>query len=142
MQLATTISGQRFQFVSLKEVLAKAGEEKSGDRLAGIAAGSERERVAAKCVLADVTLALLHDDPVVAYEDDEVTRITLDNLDQAAYQSIKNWTVAELREFLLNNDTTLADVQKIQNGLTGEMAAACTKIMSNMDLVLLRASVV
>jgi ethanolamine ammonia-lyase large subunit len=119
MQLATTISGQKFQFDSLKEVLAKAGEEKSGDRLAGIAAGSERERVAAKCVLSEVTLAGLYEDPAVAYEDDEVTRITI-----------------ELREFLLNNDTELGDVQKIQYGLTGEMAAACAKIMSNMDLVL------
>jgi ethanolamine ammonia-lyase large subunit len=136
MRLATKISGQKFQFGSLKEVLAKAGEEKSGDRLAGIAASSERERVAAKSVLAGITLSSLHDSPVVSYDDDEVTRITLDSLDQEAYQSIKNWTVADLREFLLSGDCDLVDVQKIQNGLTGEMAAACAKIMSNMDLVL------
>jgi len=135
MQLATTISGQKFQFATLKEVLAKAGEEKSGDRLAGIAANSERERVAAKSVLAEVTLADLKDEPVVAYEVDEVTRITMDGLDQVAFQSIKNWTVAELREFILDSKTGLEDVQKIQYGLTGEMAAACAKLMSNMDLV-------
>jgi len=136
MPLATTISGQRFQFGSLKEVLAKAGEEKSGDRLAGIAAQSQRERVAAKGVLAEVSLQRLHEEPVIASDDDEVTKIILDNLDQAAYQSVKNWTVAELREFLLQSETTLFEIQKIQNGLTGEMAAACAKLMSNMDLVL------
>ena len=135
MSFATTISGQKFQFASLKEVLAKAGEEKSGDRLAGISAGSERERVAAKSVLAEVTLGQLKDEPVVAYEDDEVTRITIDGLDSIALQTIKNWTVAELREFVLDAKTSLADVQKIQFGLSGEMAAACAKIMSNMDLV-------
>ncbi|MBS1996407.1 MAG: ethanolamine ammonia-lyase subunit EutB [Cyanobacteria bacterium SZAS LIN-2] len=135
MQLATTISGQKFEFASLKEVLAKAGEEKSGDRLAGIAAGSERERVAAKRVLASVRLGDLQEQPVVSYEDDEVTRIVQDNLDQVAFQSIKNWTVDQLREFVLAGETCLADIEKIQFGLTGEMAAACAKLMSNMDLV-------
>jgi ethanolamine ammonia-lyase large subunit len=136
MLLTTTVSGRKYHFASVKEVLAKAGEEKSGDRLAGIAAASERERVAAKVVLAELSLEDLGQSPVVDYEVDEVTRIIADNLDQSAYQRIKGWSVSDLREYLLNNETTIVEIESIQNGLTGEMAAACTKIMSNMDLVL------
>lgn len=135
MALSTTIHGHHFEFDSLIELLAKANEEKSGDVLAGIAAESELERVAAKELLSEVTLARLREEPVVPYEDDEVTRIVEDNLDETAYSKIRNFTVSDLREFLLSDDTEAESVMSIRAGLTGEMAAAVTKIMSNMDLV-------
>lgn len=135
MSYSYTLGRANFQFSSLKEVLAKSNEQKSGDALAGIAAESEIERVAAKHVLADVTLNHLRNNPIVGAEEDEITRIIDDSLDVSAYQKLKNWSVAELREFLLSDETTEEDVRNIRMGLTGEMVAAVTKLMSNMDLV-------
>ena len=135
MTLSYTAAGQSFSFGSLKEVLAKANEQKSGDELAGIAAHSEMERVAAKQVLAATTLKQLRQEPVVPYEEDEVTRLIDDGLDDQACKRIHSWTVAELREFLLSDQTTTEDVAPIRRALTGEMAAAVAKVMSNMDLV-------
>src|SRR6185295_7566785 len=102
MQLKCTLQKTTFTFASLIEVLAKANEEKSGDALAGIAAQSELERVAAKKVLSEITLAQLRNSPAVSYEEDDVTRLIDDNLNDDQFQSIKNWTVSELREFLLD----------------------------------------
>ena len=96
MKLATVLSGQAFIFRSLKEVLAKANELKSGDVLAGVAASSDLERIAAKEVLSQLLLSDLRNHPVVPYEEDEVTRINQDGIDETVYQRIKNWTVAEL----------------------------------------------
>ena len=92
----TILSGQTFTFDSVKEVLAKAGEHKSGDILAGVAAGSDIERIAAKEVLAGMTLEELYENPAVPYEEDEVTRINIDGLNQTVYGEIKNWTVSGL----------------------------------------------
>ncbi len=136
MNLSTKAGGKNFEFVDLKDLLAKANEEKSGDILAGIAAKSELERVAAKELLSQVTLQQLRSEPVMPYERDEVTRIVDDNLDEEQFEKIKSWTVAELREFLLAEDEETLTERKIGKALTGEMAAAVCKLMSNMDLVL------
>jgi len=136
MNLKTTLMGQTYGFKSIKEVLAKANEEKSGDILAGIAAVSAAERVAAKVVLGGLTLNELRNNPVVPYEEDAVTRLIDDNLDHEVYQTIKNWTVAELREYILDDQTSGHELARLGQGLTGEMVAAVTKIMSNMDLIL------
>src|SRR5699024_37553 len=102
--------GKVYQFRDIKDVLAKANEEKSGDKLAGVAPQSAEERVAAKVVLSHLTLADLRNNPVVPYEMDEVTRIIQDDVNERIYNEIKNWTVAELREWILDNNTTGADI--------------------------------
>ena len=135
MTLKTMLFGRVYGFASVKEVLAKANEEKSGDRLAGIAAEDARERVAAKIVLANLTLRDLRENPAVPYEDDEVTRIIQDDLNERIYASIAGWTVSELREWLLDEATTEADIRRISRGLTAEMAAAVAKLMGNLDLI-------
>lgn len=135
MKLKTVLFGHTYSFSDLKEVLAKANEEKSGDTLAGIAAQSAEERVAAKIVLSEVTLSDLRNNPVVPYEQDEVTRIIQDDVNEPIYNSIKNMTVAELREWILSEKTTEADIKRISRGLTSEMVAAVAKLMSNLDLI-------
>ena len=135
MKLKTTLLGKTYIFKDLKEVLAKANEEKSGDRLAGLAATSAQERVAAKVVLSAVTLSQLRNHPAVPYEEDEVTRIIQDDVNEAVYGKIQNWTVAELREWILSETTSGADIRKISRGLTSEMVAAVCKLMSNLDLI-------
>lgn len=136
MNLTTKVSGVVYRFRDIKEVLAKANEEKSGDRLAGIAAASDAERVAAKQVLSELTLEDLRFNPVVPYEEDEVTRIIQDGVDETVYRSIRNWSVGDLRDYILDDETTGDDLKKLSVGLTSEMVAAVTKLMSNMDLVL------
>ena len=101
MSYKTLLSGQSFTFDSVKEVLAKANEEKSGDILAGVAAKSGLERIAAKEVLAGMTLEELRQNPVVPYEEDEVTRLNQDGINETIYGGIKSWTVGELREWLM-----------------------------------------
>ena len=135
MKLKTTLLGKTYEFKSLKEVLAKANEEKTGDTLAGLAAENAQERVAAKVVLSAVMLHDLREAPAVPYEQDEVTRIIQDDVNEAQYRKIQNWTVAELREWLLSETTTGADIRRISRGLTSEMVAAVCKLMSNLDLI-------
>lgn len=124
-----------YQFKSLCEVMAKANEEKSGDKLAGIAAESAEERVAAKVVLSHITLQDLRNNPAVPYEKDEVTRIIQDDVNEAIYNEIKGWTVGEFREWILDTQTTGAMIRRVSRGLTSEMVAAVCKLMSNLDLV-------
>ena len=135
MILKTKLFGHTYEFKSLKEVMAKANEEKSGDKLAKIAAESAEERVAAKVVLAQITLKDLYENPAVPYEQDEVTRIIIDDVNKSIYNKIKDWTVSELREWILDINTTGDDIRRISRGLTSEMVAAVAKLMSNMDLV-------
>ncbi|MEA5050061.1 MAG: ethanolamine ammonia-lyase subunit EutB [Oscillospiraceae bacterium] len=135
MAYKTTLSGETFTFDSVKEVLAKANEEKSGDILAGLAAGSDRERVAAKMVLADMTLAELREHPSVPYEKDDVTRLNQDTLDRQAYDGVKGMTVGEFREWLLDYGTSGDDIRAASQGLTAEMVAGAAKLMTNLDLV-------
>ena len=135
MKLKTTIHKKTYQFRDVKDLLAKANEEKSGDKLAGLAAENAAERIAAKVVLSEVTLGELRENPVVPYEKDEVTRIIQDDLNIPTYNKIKNWTVSELREYLLKQSTTSDDIARLRRGLTSEMIAACAKLMSNLDLI-------
>ncbi|EAE2745360.1 ethanolamine ammonia-lyase subunit EutB [Listeria monocytogenes] len=135
MILKTNLFGHTYQFKSITDVLAKANEEKSGDRLAGVAAESAEERVAAKVVLSKMMLGDLRNNPVVPYETDEVTRIIQDQVNDRIHDSIKNWTVEELREWILDHKTTDADIKRVARGLTSEIIAAVTKLMSNLDLI-------
>ena len=135
MILKTQLSGKTYGFRDIKEVLAKANEEKTGDILAGLAAESSQERVAAKVVLSALTLGELRENPVVPYEEDEVTRIIQDDVNEAVYRKIRGWTVSDLREWLLAETTTSADIRRISRGLTAEMIAAVAKLMSNLDLI-------
>jgi ethanolamine ammonia-lyase large subunit len=127
---------ERFDFSDLRELFAKANEEKSGDQLAGIAARSERERVAAKRKLADLTLEEIVRRPLIDPSDDDVTRLILDAFDQEAFRAVASMTVGEFREFILDDGTTGTQLQSLQKAIIPEIAAAVTKLMSNKDLVL------
>ena len=135
MILKTKLLGHVYDFHTIREVMAKANEEKSGDRLAGIAAENAAERVAAKAVLAELTLSDLRNAPAVPYEEDEVTRIIQDGVNEKIYGQIKNWTVSELREWLLSEKNDGAAIRRLSRGLTSEMVAAVCKLMSNLDLI-------
>ena len=135
MILKTKLLGRVYDFPTVREVMAKANEEKSGDRLAGIAAGNAEERVAAKVVLSGLTLNDLRNSPAVPYETDEVTRIIQDGVNEKIFASIRNWTVSELREWLLDEANDGAAIRRISRGLTSEMVAAVAKLMSNLDLI-------
>jgi len=135
MKLSTRLFGQTYQFKDVKDVLAKAGDARSGDVLAGVAARSAQERVAAKYVLAETTLADLRMNPAVPYEEDCVTRIIQDLVNETAYERIRNWTVSELREFILSDETDYAEIEFLRKGLTSEMVSAVAKICSNSDLI-------
>ncbi|MGC2222062.1 MAG: ethanolamine ammonia-lyase subunit EutB, partial [Methylocella sp.] len=132
---------ERFDFSDLRELFAKANEEKSGDHLAGIAARSERERVAAKRKLADLSLDEIVRHPLIDPADDDVTRLILDTFDREAFRAIQRMTVGEFREFLLNDRTTEAQIQPLQKAIIPEVAAAVAKLMSNKDLVLAAAKI-
>src|SRR5580698_9679657 len=115
---------ERFVFSDLRDLFAKANEQKSGDQLAGIAARSERERVAAKRQLADLTLDEIVRNPLIAPEGDDVTRLILDTFDQQRFQQIKSLTVGEFREFILDDATTEPALKNIQWAIIPEIAAA------------------
>jgi ethanolamine ammonia-lyase large subunit len=127
---------ERFHFRDLRELFAKANEEKSGDQLAGLAARSEQERVAAKHALADLPLAEILANPLISPDEDNVSRLILDSHDQESFSTIKSMTVGELREFILSDETGEAALRRLHRAITPEMAAAVAKLMSNKDLVL------
>ena len=135
MILKTTLFGHTYEFKSVREVMAKANEEKSGDKLAGIAAETAEERVAAKVVLSNLTLENLRENPAVPYEEDEVTRIIQDGVNESIYNSIKGWTVSQLREWILDTETTGDMIKRVSRGLTSEMVAGVAKLMGNLDLI-------
>jgi ethanolamine ammonia-lyase large subunit len=132
---------ERFDFSDLRELFAKANEEKSGDQLAGIAARSERERVAAKRKLADLTLEEIVQRPLIDPSDDDVTRLILETFDQQAFRPLRTMTVGEFREFLLDDGTTGNQLQQLHGAIIPEIAAAVAKLMSNKDLVLAAAKI-
>src|SRR5260221_9753407 len=132
---------ERFQFADLRELLARANEEKSGDQLAGIAARTEQERVAAKRVLADVTLEHIVANPVIDPDQDDVSRLILETHDQQSFATIKSMTVGEFREFILRDETSEADLKRLHWAITPEIAAAVAKLMSNKDLILAAAKI-
>ena len=135
MKLSTVLAGKHFSFRDVKDVLAKANENKSGDTLAGIAATSDLERIAAKEVLSHLLVRDLRENPVVPYEDDEVTRMNQDSLDLEVYNKIANWTMADLREYILSHESSEEDLKRLSKGLTAEVVAGVCKLMSNLDLV-------
>src|SRR3981081_2368993 len=128
MGYGVTLRGERFDFDDLASLLACANEEKSGDQLAGLAAGSRRERVAARLVLADLPVRELVDRPLV---DDDVTGLILDGLDQAAFAHLASATVGELREMILDREFPDRWAGGLAGGITPEMAAAVAKLMSD-----------
>src|SRR5271154_6902918 len=132
---------ERFAFSDLRELFAKANEVKSGDQLAGIAAGSERERVAAKRQLADLPLDEIVRNPLIDPDQDDVSRLILDSFDRENFQPLKSITVGEFRERLLDDATTENELRTIQRAIVPEIAAAVAKIMSNKDLVLAAARI-
>ena len=135
MILKTKLFGHTYEFKSLREVMAKANEEKSGDKLAGIAAEDAQERVAAEVVLSHITLNEIRNCPAVPYEEDEVTRIIQDAVNETIFSEFKNMTVAEFREWLLSETTDGAMIRRASRGLTSEIVAAVCKLMSNLDLI-------
>lgn len=135
MILKTMLYSKMYSFSSVKEVLAKANERKSGDTLAGLGADSDLERVAAKVVLADMTVGEITENPVVPYDEDSVTRIILDDLDRDIYEKIKGVTIGDLREWILDNCRTSEELLTLSKGLSSEAIAAVCKLMSNLDLM-------
>ena len=135
MTYRATLHGRSFTFGSVREVLAKASEAKSGDEMLGIAATSALERVAARYVLSELTLEEVRANPVIPYEDDEVTRVIEDDLNDRIFAEVRGWTIGELREHLLSHDTDSDAVLRLSRALTAEMIAGVAKLMSNMDLV-------
>jgi ethanolamine ammonia-lyase large subunit len=136
LKLKTNLLGKAYAFRDVKDVLAKANELKSGDTLAGIAAASAQERVAAKVVLANLLVSDVRNSPVVPYEEDEVTRIIQDDVNEQIYNGIKNWSMAELREYILDDATGESEIRRLSRGLTSEVVAGVCKLMSNLDLML------
>ena len=132
---------ETFVFSDLRELFAKANEEKSGDQLAGIAARSERERVAAKRKLADITLDDILQNPLIDPDTDEVSRLILDSYDREVFDTLKDKTVGEFREYILDDSTGDTELKQIQPAIIPEIAAAVAKIMSNKDLVLAAAKI-
>jgi len=133
--LRTKLFGRLYEFRDLRELMGKANEEKSGDRLAGIAADSAAERVAARFVLSEQTLQTLFESPAVSAEDDEVTRVILSGVNRTILEEIRGWTVGGFREWLLADTTSGDAIRRVSQGLTSEMVAAVTKLMSNLDLI-------
>ena len=133
--LKTRLYGKTYEFNSIKQVLSKASELKSGDCLAGLSADSKLERIAAKMVLSELTVKDLRENPSVPYEEDSITRMIQDDLDEKAYKKVQNWSLSELREWILNGSTSSDMIQKIGKGLTSEVISGVSKLMVNMDLV-------
>ena len=136
MGYSHTVGGERFAFPDLRTLLARASPARSGDALAGLAAGSERERIAARMALADVPLARVLAEPVIDPERDEVSRLILEQHDATAFAPIAHLTVGAFREWLLSDATDAAALERATWGLTPEMVAAASKLMRNQDLVL------
>jgi ethanolamine ammonia-lyase large subunit len=132
---------ERFAFSDLRELFAKANEEKSGDQLAGIAAKSEQERVAAKERLADLTLTEILQQPLIDPDEDDVSRLILESFDEQGFRSIQSLTVGEFREHILDDATGEPELKRIQWAIIPEIAAAVAKIMSNKDLILAAAKI-
>ncbi|MFJ9377647.1 ethanolamine ammonia-lyase subunit EutB [Streptomyces sp. NPDC101455] len=129
----STLGGHSYRFGSLARLLAAASPERSGDRLAGLAAASAQERVAARWALADVPLTAFLAEPVIPYDIDDVTRLILDTHDAGAFAAVAGMTVGAFREWLLAADT--GELAAVATGLTPEMVAAVSKLMGNADLV-------
>src|SRR6266567_4596522 len=133
-----SIGGHSFTFETLVELMAKATAPRSGDELAGCAAGSDAERAAAKWALADIPLTTFVNEPLVDYETDEVTRLIIDSHDRVAFAPLAGMTVGEFRDWLLTEvaaGRAGSSIEAAAPGITPEMAAAVSKLMRNQDLI-------
>ncbi|MCD0489604.1 ethanolamine ammonia-lyase subunit EutB [Pedobacter sp. MC2016-14] len=130
-----TVRGRVYSFNDLKQLLAKASPFRTGDALAGLAAENYEERVAAQIALADVPLKVFLNESVIPYEDDEVTRLIVDEHDADAFSAISHLTLGAFRDWLLDDATDTATLTSIANGISPEMVAAVSKIMRNQDLI-------
>ncbi len=135
MSYTHTVAAVTYRFDSLKTLLAKASPARSGDRLAGIAADSAEERVAAQMALADLPLQAFLGEPLVPYESDEVTRLIFDSHDPQSFRVISHFTVGELRDWLLSDGATSEALTNLVAAIIPEMAAAVSKIMRVQDLI-------
>jgi ethanolamine ammonia-lyase large subunit len=135
-QITHLVGSRTYTFASLRELLAKASPARSGDYLAGVAAGSSEERVAAQMALAELPLTTFLNEAVVPYETDEVTRLIVDSHDAAAFAPVRHLSVGGLRDWLLGDDADANALSRLAPGITPEMAAAVSKIMRLQDLVL------
>ena len=131
-----TVGGHTYQFPDLQALMARATPLRSGDLLAGVAAGSARERVAAQMALAEVPLARFLSDALVPYEEDEVTRLIVDTHDATAFAPVRHLTVGDFRNWLLSDAADSVALTALAPGITPEMAAAVSKTMRNQDLIL------
>ncbi|MDP9050066.1 MAG: ethanolamine ammonia-lyase subunit EutB [Acidobacteriota bacterium] len=136
MGYAHTVGGVRYTFESLAQLLGRATPARSGDQLAGIAAASAQERVAAQMTLADLPLKQFMAEAVVPYETDDITRLIMDTHEPAPFAPIASFTVGDLRDWLLSDDATGERIAALAPGITPEMAAAVSKLMRLQDLVL------
>ena len=132
---AATLNGQRHVFADLKTLLARATPARSGDELAGLAAESQTERVAARWALAEVPLTAFLSAAVIPYEDDELTRLILDTHERAAFAAVSHLTVGGFRDWLLSEAADGEALAALGPGLTPEMVAAVCKLMRNQDLI-------
>jgi ethanolamine ammonia-lyase large subunit len=136
MRYSHSVGGHTYNFDSLKDLLAKASPARSGDYLAGVAAGDDEERVAAQMALADTPLTTFLSDVVVPYEDDEVTRLIVDDHDAKAFAPIAHLTVGAFRDWLLSDAASESSLRALAPGLTPEIVAAVSKICRVQDLIL------
>jgi ethanolamine ammonia-lyase large subunit len=135
MPYCCNAGGTHYAFADMRALLARASPDRAGDRLAGLAAGSAKERAAARMALADVPLKRFLEEPAVPYEQDEITRLILDGHDNAAFAPVAAMTVGDFRDFLLSEEATGAMISSLAPGMTPEMAAAVSKLMRNQDLI-------
>ena len=133
MRLSVTLGGHSYSFHDVREVMGKANDEKSGDRLAGVAAETPQERVAARVVLSHLTVRDICEHPAVPYEKDEVTRLILDDLNTRIYRQYQDMPIGALRELILSCPPE--EIAVMRRGLSSEVIAAVCKLMSNLDLV-------
>jgi ethanolamine ammonia-lyase large subunit len=131
----SAFQGERHRFDDLAQVMAKASPRRSGDELAGLAAETDAQRVAARSVLADLPLRVFLDEPLVPYEVDEVTRLIVDTHDADGFAAISHLTVGGFRDWLLSYDATPERLAVLARAITPEMAAAACKLMRNQDLI-------
>jgi len=135
LKLKTRLNGKTYEFRDVKDVLAKANEPKSGDRYLGIAPETVSEKIAAKVVLSELTVKDITENPVVPYEKDEVTRVEIDSMNKRMYDQFKNYTIAEVREWIMDHKTTTNDLYRASYAWIGETVAAVAKICSASDLI-------
>src|SRR5690349_1521366 len=130
------VDATSYLFDDLRDLLAKATPPRSGDRLAGVAAGSAEQMIAARMALADLPLKQFLNEAVVPYEDDEITRLIVDTHDAPSFAAVSSLTVGGFRDWLLSDAATSETLRKASAGITPEMAAAVSKLMRNQDLIL------